>query len=226
MARLRAYGNVVAYPGGRSFYTAPSKHTRRARAPVTPALRSALAKQRKERRAQYQSALHNARDTVRQQATQLRETFGGHAVEYYTQEILQRGRLERGRRKPSRWNAFLRQELKLRNAGAHILITLCVAGPKTELPELPTGQPKLKSTDIVREASEKWKQMNLEAQAEATDSAMGELIASREEIDKGAKVAPVHVFNDVSATMTKIKHEVNPQNETNNMECFIDIPFQ
>ena len=53
-----------------------------------------------------------------------------------------------------------------------------------------------------------------------------ELIASREEIDKGAKVAPVHVFNDVSATMTKIKHEVNPQNETNNMECFIDIPFQ
>ena len=69
----------------------------------------------------------------------------------------------------------MRQELKLRNAGAHILITLCVAGPKTELPELPTGQPKLKSTDIVREASEKWKQMNLEAQAEATDSAMGEL---------------------------------------------------
>ena len=122
MARLRAYGNVVAYPGGRSFYTAPSKRTHRARAPVTPALKSALTKQRKERRAKYQSALYNARDTVRQQATQLRETFGGHAIEYYTQEILQHGQLEQGRRKPSRWNVFLRQELKLRNAGMHVLI--------------------------------------------------------------------------------------------------------
>ena len=129
MARLRANGNVVAYPGGRSFYTAPSKRTHRTRAPVTPALRSALAKQRKERRAKYQSALHNARDTIRQQATQLRETFGGHAIEYYAQEILQRGRLERGRRKPSRWNAFLRQELKLRNAGMHLFIIPNVVNP-------------------------------------------------------------------------------------------------
>ena len=94
MARLRANRNVVAYPGGRSFYMAPSKHTHRTRAPVTPALRSALAKQQKVRQAKYQAALYNARNTIHQQATQLRETFGGHAIEYYAQEILQRGRLE------------------------------------------------------------------------------------------------------------------------------------
>lgn len=117
MARLRTYEKVVAAPGGRSFYSNPRKRIRRTRAPVTPALRKALATRREERQAEYQSALNNARSAVTQQASLLRETFGGHSAEYYTQEILQRGRLERGRRGPSRWNAYLRQELKTRNAG-------------------------------------------------------------------------------------------------------------
>ena len=82
MARLRTYGNLVASPGGRSFYSTPHKPTRRARTPVTPALKAALAKRRKESQAEYQSALSGARDTIRQQATQLRETFGGHSAEY------------------------------------------------------------------------------------------------------------------------------------------------
>jgi hypothetical protein len=54
---------------------------------------------------------------VRQHAVHLRETFGGHCATYYEQEILQRGRLERGRRKTSRWNVYVRRELELRNAG-------------------------------------------------------------------------------------------------------------
>lgn len=89
-----------------------------ARAPVTPALRGILAKRREERRAEYTLALKAAQDTVYKHAVQLRETFGGHSVEYYVQEILQRGRLERLRWKTSRWNAFLRQQLRTRNAGA------------------------------------------------------------------------------------------------------------
>jgi len=75
---------------------------------------------------EYQQALQGARDTVHQQAIQLRESFGGHTAEYYAQEILQRARLERGRRKPSRWNAYLRQELKTRNAGmSGVVIAWC-----------------------------------------------------------------------------------------------------
>ena len=117
MARLRTFGSLTADPGGRSFYSAPRKRTRKAKAPITPALRDALAKQRAERRAEYTSTLEEAREAVWSRAIQLREAFGGHSVEYYMQEILQRGRLERSRRKASRWNAYLRQELKALNSG-------------------------------------------------------------------------------------------------------------
>ena len=122
MVRLRTYGQVLAFPGGRSFYSTPRKRTRRLKAPITPALKEALGKQREARRAEYASALKDTRNTIRRQAVQLYETFGGHSIEYYTQEILQRGRLERSRRKPSRWNAYLRHELKARNAGTQVFI--------------------------------------------------------------------------------------------------------
>jgi hypothetical protein len=97
MARLRTNGKVFALPGGRSFYSNPRKCTRSARAPVTAALKEALAKRREVRRAEYTSALKDARNVIQTQATQLRELFGGHSANYYVQEILQRGRLERGR---------------------------------------------------------------------------------------------------------------------------------
>ena len=129
MARLKNYGSVVASPGGRSFYSNPRKRTRSARAPVTPALKSALAKGREARRAEYKEALKDARDVILKQAMQLREVFGGHSANYYTQEILQRGRLERARRKPSRWNAYLRQQLKARNAGMKAVL-LCAISAK------------------------------------------------------------------------------------------------
>ena len=118
MARVRNNGQATASPGGRSFYTGVRKRTQRARAPTTPALREALAKRREERRTEYALALKGAQATVHEHAVQLREAFGGHSVDYYAQEILQRGRLEKARRKPSRWNMFLRQHIKARNAGA------------------------------------------------------------------------------------------------------------
>ena len=117
MARLRKYGPLTAAPGGRSFYATPRKRVRKRAAPLTSALKAVLATRREERRQRYASALQDARSTVEQHATQLREEFGGHSVEYYHQEILQRGCLERARRKTSRWNAFLSHELKRRNNG-------------------------------------------------------------------------------------------------------------
>jgi hypothetical protein len=122
MVRLRTYARVLASPGGRSFYSTPRKRTRRPRAPITPALKETLTKQWESRRKQYASALKGARGLVRVYATQLRETFGGHSVDYYTQEILQCGQLERGSRKPSRWNMFVRQQLQARNAGMVVFL--------------------------------------------------------------------------------------------------------
>lgn len=121
MARIRTHTPVVALPGGRSFYSNPRKCTRSKRAPFTPGLKDALAKQRLARRAEFTSALKDARDVIYKQATQLREVFGGHSADYYVQEILQRGRLERGRREPSRWNTYLRQEIKQRNSGMEMV---------------------------------------------------------------------------------------------------------
>jgi hypothetical protein len=112
MPRLWKYKPLTTAPGGRSFYSTPHKRVRRRGAPLNTALKGVLAKQREERQQHYASSLQDVRNVVEQHATRLREEFGGHSTEYYHQEILQRARLERGRRKSSRWNAFLRYELK------------------------------------------------------------------------------------------------------------------
>lgn len=52
-----------------------------------------------------------------------------------------------------------------------------------------------------------------------TDPLMDELMASREEADTKAKIAPVHILNDVSATMARINREVYPEN----MSCVLQF---
>ena len=93
MVRLRNYGEVVAFPGGRSFYSNPRKRKRKRRekATATAGLRDSLKKLREERKVEYTSALKGAREAVHKQAVQLREVFGAHSTDYYVQEILQRG---------------------------------------------------------------------------------------------------------------------------------------
>ena len=52
--------------------------------------------------------------------------------------------------------------------------------------------------------------MDPETKLAVTEPLMEELVASRKEADTKAKIAPVHVLNDVSATMAKINREVCP----------------
>jgi hypothetical protein len=52
-----------------------------------------------------------------EQATLLREEFGGHTAEWYFEEIMQRARMSKSKRSASRWNAFLRSEVKSINDG-------------------------------------------------------------------------------------------------------------
>ena len=77
---------------------------------------------------------------------------------------------------------------------------------------MPPGQPKLKSNDVVKDIAERWRTMGPEVKAAVTDPLMEELVLSREEADTKPKIAPVHVLNDVSATMAKISREVRPCN--------------
>jgi len=77
-------------------------------------------------------------------------------------------------------------------------------------PELPAGQQKLKSNNIVGEVSKRWNTMDQEMKVALTDPLMEDLIALRQEADTKPKIAPVHVLHDVSTTMAKINREVRP----------------
>lgn len=133
MARIRTYRHITLSTDGRSFYSKPRKRTGRVRIQINPSIKADLAKERDARKLEYNIALKAARDAVQHHAVQLHKQFGGHTSEYYETEIMQRGRLERGRRNVSRWNAFVRHELQARNAGMsddmfkHIVIALPVA---------------------------------------------------------------------------------------------------
>ena len=72
------------------------------------------------------------------------------------------------------------------------------------------GEPKLKSNDIVKDIANQWKMMSPKAKVTVTDPLLEKLISLREDADMKLKIAPVHVLNDVSATMVKINREVCP----------------
>jgi hypothetical protein len=50
--------------------------------------------------------------------------------------------------------------------------------------------------------------MDADTQTRVTDPYLEEFAASREEADMKPKIIPIHVFNDVTATMAKVTREV------------------
>ncbi|KAG2361659.1 hypothetical protein BDR07DRAFT_1485617 [Suillus spraguei] len=83
----------------------------------TEAEKKALAEKRKAHKGAYNDALADAQDLVMQEAVKLREQFPGRTVEYHFEAILQWTHTKQKSRKPTRWNAFLRSEVKAMNAG-------------------------------------------------------------------------------------------------------------
>jgi hypothetical protein len=83
----------------------------------TPAEKAEAAAKRSNYRQSYNDALSKARGIVMEQATLLREEFGGHTAEWYFEEIMQRARMSKSKRSTSRWNAFLQNEVKSINDG-------------------------------------------------------------------------------------------------------------
>lgn len=73
---------------------------------------------------------------------------------------------------------------------------------------LPAGQPKLRSNEVVGEISREWNMLDLEAKVVVTNPLLEELVTWREEVDTRPKITPIHVLNDVTATMAKINQEV------------------
>ena len=93
----------------------------------------------------------------------------------------------------------------------------------TEHLELSPGQPRLRSNNVAGEAAREWNAMDAEKKAEITNPLIEELVLARKEADTKPRITPVHVLNDVSATVAKIKHEVCPISLTSVFSTDIDF---
>lgn len=71
----------------------------------------------KQKKADLNEALAQARAAVWEEAKKLRELFGGHSEQYYFQQIVQLGRLEKTTQKVNHFTAYIRSEVKRINEG-------------------------------------------------------------------------------------------------------------
>jgi hypothetical protein len=76
------------------------------------------------------------------------------------------------------------------------------------LPEIPSGQPKLRSNVVVQQISKRWREMDKETQVVVTNPLMDGLIAAQEEAETKVKIVPVHILNNVTVMISKITCEV------------------
>jgi len=79
-----------------------------------------LAEAKKKRKAHcdaYAIALAAAQKVLWDQAEALRAEFGTHDINYYYEDIIQRAQKKVTERATSRWNAYLKQRLELKNKG-------------------------------------------------------------------------------------------------------------
>lgn len=105
-------------------------HRYRARRKIIGKTAEDLARQKAARALRnqaFKTALEHARQKVWALAQSLREDFRSHSSEYYYQLLMQSSRLRSNKRKVSRWNAFLSQEIRRINAGmcAFIFLVSC-----------------------------------------------------------------------------------------------------
>jgi hypothetical protein len=103
----------------------PWRHHSKGRYKHTASEKAALKEKRLAHRITYVDALKDAREVMQEQAKLLHEKFGGHSIQYYHEELMQRARMAASSRSPSRWNTFVRREVKRMNQGMCVL-TCCL----------------------------------------------------------------------------------------------------
>jgi hypothetical protein len=102
----------------------PARYRPKAATRVQPTAADRLeaVKKREDRRERYAAALSAALNVVWKEAEALCEEFGNHDVNYYFEEIIQRGHIAQSKRAPSRWNAFLKMELDSMNSSKYFAL--------------------------------------------------------------------------------------------------------
>ncbi|KAF4575240.1 hypothetical protein EYR36_006598, partial [Pleurotus pulmonarius] len=115
----------------------------------------------REQRRKLTSSFNEIREIIWKHAEAMQTEFGQHPASWYFEAIMQRGRVDRTRRKANRWNAYLSQEVTKRNESVN-----------GELP-------KNGVTVNISEIRATWNAMTKEEQFAATDKAMEELEEKR-----------------------------------------------
>lgn len=175
----------------------------------TPAEKKLKAVQRKVRKKEYHVALEEARASILDRATELHERFGGHSVDYYFEEIMQNGRLVKGSRETSRWNAYLRSEVRKLNDGTYLIYQVVVHLLTCQYPALPDGAARRRASDLAPVIAAQWKQMSKEEQNAATDDLIPELKEHREMKKLAVQNVPINAFHDTQVSLKKIQDEVS-----------------
>ncbi|KDQ58309.1 hypothetical protein JAAARDRAFT_192899 [Jaapia argillacea MUCL 33604] len=121
------------------------------------------------------------------EAASLHETFGGHSVAYYYEEIMQLSRTSKARRSTNRWNAFLSQEIQAYNNA------------------LPEGVPKKGSAALTAEISLCWKAMSKEEHEEATKDTLTQLQSQRNAKATSTHNTHISSFHDIRATLSSME---------------------
>ncbi|KAG2029493.1 hypothetical protein BDR03DRAFT_880613, partial [Suillus americanus] len=152
----------------------------------TEAEKKALAEKRKAHKGAYKDALADAQDLVMQEAVKLREQFPGRTVEYHFEAILQRTHTKQKSRKPTRWNAFLRSEVKAMNAGRE------------------PDERRIKATEVGREIAERWNTMSQQEKIDVTKDLMEDLEEHRNNKSLTSHNVPISAFHDIRATLDSV----------------------
>ncbi|KAG1837661.1 hypothetical protein F4604DRAFT_1942097 [Suillus subluteus] len=193
--KFSAPGQVGRYPSAMHKLTTsnprtPWHHRKKTCHTSTPAEKAVLKQKRAERNAGYREALENINQMIMDQATELHAKFRGHNIEYYYREILQSAHRMKNKRSLSRWNAFVRQEMKHINDG------------------IPQGENCHKAAQHAAEISARWKGMTKEEREAATEGAMTELAEQHESKALAPHNVPLNSFQDVNKTLQSIDNQL------------------
>ncbi|KAK7435153.1 hypothetical protein VKT23_019845 [Stygiomarasmius scandens] len=182
----------------------PWRHrTKRIRLKLTNAEKRRQKAARDERREHYQDRIRLVHKLIYDQAMEIREELGNRTVEQIVEDIMQTHRLKRTQRKASRFNAFVRVEMRRRNAD-----TL-------------EGEDRQKVDACIREIADKWQEMSDKERKAATDEALQELNESRENRFIGRHNSAISAFHDARTTLSAIKLELQRLNARTGVESVV-----
>ncbi|KAH9847527.1 hypothetical protein C2E23DRAFT_692686, partial [Lenzites betulinus] len=106
-------------------------------------------------------------------------------------------------RKISLWNGFVSREMKKYNE------------------ERGRGDRDRVSSSFIKELSRRWKQMSKEEQEEAGAEAVQELGERRENREEGIHNVPLHAYNDIQATLSSIRRQIENLNGRTGAEFLV-----